>query len=374
MGLGPGEPSNWNSNVGPFASHYDSGRVTRKLDARYEWAELACRSIEQYPEIEAASGLRFHSPSGFLFVRNDSVGIDQQKRVIERLGLPVATTTTDAVRDDFPDYDLPPGWTALLEPAPAGHIDPRMMVEAQLKVATQLGATVHRQHVTSLRPKVGGFTLELSGGGAIESARVLLATGAYLNDLSPEPLAARVVPEAVILAAVSPDEATRLGYLPSMIYLLDHPVHDDIYIVPPVRYPDGVHYVKMGGSIGGVQPLTTFDEKRSWMAGPGADGQLGWMREVLLEVMPHAAFERFVMKPCLITDTPHGLPYVDQVADGLFVAVGGNGHAAKSSDAIGALGASLALNGRWSDPDLDASSFRAVYGGYEAPRESRHGT
>ncbi|NNF65017.1 MAG: FAD-dependent oxidoreductase, partial [Acidimicrobiia bacterium] len=134
VGIGPGEPTDWSVNSGPFASHYDSGRVTRRLDARYEWAELASRSIAQYPEIEAQSGLRFHRPVGFLFVRKDPIGIAQQQHVSERLDLPVVTTTTDAVRDEFQDYELPLQWTALYEPSPAGHIDPRLMVEAQLKV------------------------------------------------------------------------------------------------------------------------------------------------------------------------------------------------------------------------------------------------
>jgi hypothetical protein len=57
------------------------------------------------------------------------------------------------------------------------------------------------------------------------------------------------------------------------------------------------------------------------------------------------------------------------------VAFGGNGHAAKSADAIGALAAGLALSGgEWTDTELDATAFNAQFGRYDPPTGSRHGT
>ena len=65
-------------------------------------------------------------------------------------------------------------------------------------------------------------------------------------------------------------------------------------------------------------------------------------------------------KPCLIPDTPTKLPYLEIVEPGLVMAVGGNGYAAKSADAIGALAAGLVRNGEWTDADLDARSFTLI--------------
>ena len=42
------------------------------------------------------------------------------------------------------------------------------------------------------------------------------------------------------------------------------------------------------------------------------------------------------------------------------MAVGTNGYAAKSADAIGALAAGLALNGCWTDSELDATAFELI--------------
>ena len=42
------------------------------------------------------------------------------------------------------------------------------------------------------------------------------------------------------------------------------------------------------------------------------------------------------------------------------MAVGTNGYAAKSADAIGALAAGLVVNGAWTDPDLDEQSLALI--------------
>jgi hypothetical protein len=42
------------------------------------------------------------------------------------------------------------------------------------------------------------------------------------------------------------------------------------------------------------------------------------------------------------------------------MAVGTNGYAAKSADAIGAVAAALVVHGTWTDPDLDEQSFKLI--------------
>lgn len=49
--------------------------------------------------------------------------------------------------------------------------------------------------------------------------------------------------------------------------------------------------------------------------------------------------DRYKFAYCVTTDTPKGFPYVDLVTPGLGVAIGGCGHAAKSSDEIGKMAA-----------------------------------
>ncbi len=373
VGLGPGEPSVWADHPGPFASHYDSGRITRRIDARREWAVLAVRAIAEYPVIADRSGLEFHVPAGHLFVRDDRAGIAAQLAVAEELAIPIDVLTTEQRRGQLPLLAFPDGWTTIHDGPPAGHIDPRAMVVAQLRVAAVDGAEVRRTTVTALERLGADWVVHAVDGSSVAARQVLLATGPYPSDLLAEPLAVSVRPEAVVLAEVSEDEAARLAGMPTVIYLLEDPVLDDTYFVPPVRYPDGRLYLKVGGSSAGVRPFHTAEEKRTWMSGP-ADDHLAALRSAVETVLPSVSFRSWQAKPCLISDTPSGFPSVDQIDDGFFVALAGNGHAAKSADAIGALAAGLVTDGRWSDPDLDQGSFAARFGRFDPGPGSRHGT
>ena len=87
VGVGPGEPADWASHTGVFASHYDSGRITRRLDKRREWAILADRAIAEYGGIEAASGIGFHHPVGVLIAEVDAERLASTVAVADELGV-----------------------------------------------------------------------------------------------------------------------------------------------------------------------------------------------------------------------------------------------------------------------------------------------
>lgn len=377
VGIGPAEPVVWNEHNGPFASHYDSGRITRRLDARSEWAILASRAIDEYPEIERDSGVSFHRSSGLVFVRRDPDGIQNLTDVAARLNIGLQIDPVETPYEQFPELSFPVGYTRLAEPGPAGAIDPRRMITAQHLAAQNAGATIDRDVVASIEAAASGYEVRTGGGAVHKAERVLVATGAYTNSLLgrwlDEPLAMAVRPEVIAMGRISEAEAERLTAMPSIIYLLDHPELDDVYIVPPALYPDGHWYIKIGGShrLAGI-----FDDDATmneWMSPGTADQHMDALRGVLIDVLPEVDFVAWRTRPCLISDTTTGLPYIDTIAPGLTVAVGGNGHAAKSADAIGALGAGLALNDHWVDDQLPASDFAVHYGRYVPPEGSRHG-
>lgn len=355
VGIGPGEPEDWAAHEGVFSSHYDSGRVTRRLDARREWAVLASRAIEQYAVIEQRSGVRFHEPVGMAYVRSDPEGVALQRAVAAELGIAIEERPAPA------PYRFPTGWTCLLESAPAGHIDPRKMVEAQHSAARADGAEIVRTEITSVERSVGGFRLRTAGGSDVTAGQVIIATGCYGNQFTQRPLAVSIRSEAVILCEVEPSTAAALE-MPSSIWLIDHPEFFDIYVVPPVKYPDGRWYLKVGGAWTPSPQLNDEASLRAWMQGTGADDRMALMRGVVDELLPEVPFISYAMKPCVIADTATGLPFVGIVDDGRIVARGGNGHAAKSGDAIGALAVRLALTGEWNDPDLDQDQFLPRFG------------
>lgn len=359
IGVGPSEPVDWRTHRGVFASHYDSGRITRRLDKQREWAVLAGRAIAAYPEIAAASGIDFHRPVGVLMAEVDESRLAATVAVAEALGVAFDRLAPGQSWGDE-RVALPSNATVLREPPPGGFIDPRKMLAAQLAVARQDGAGICDQPVAGVeRAAAGGWVVRGVDGAAVHAEQVVIAAGPHADELTG--IARRplldVVAETVVIARVPPSEQERLDGLPSII--VDDPERDHLYIVPPTQYPDGAVHVKLGATRR-EQWVLSPAERREWMTGTAHEADLDRLRTLLLEVLPGLQVDAWATKPCLIPDTPTKLPYVEITDDGLVMAVGGNGYAAKSADAIGALAAGLVLDGRWTDPDLDPAMFRLI--------------
>jgi sarcosine oxidase len=246
-----------------------------------------------------------------------------------------------------------------VEGAPAGHVDPRRMTAAQVACARADGALVERTAVDRVEAVDGGWRLHLAAGNTVDAERVIIAGGPHTDELPGlpplPPLTVRA--EAVVTAAVDSDEQARLAGLPSVIAPADDPVFLDVYLVPPTDYPDGTVRIKLGATRHARTELPNAAARRAWMRGDGHATDADALRRLTEELIPGLRAERWETKPCLITDTPSGFPCVDHLADGLVIAAGCNGYAAKSGDTIGALAARLALDGHWSDPALDRSRF-----------------
>jgi sarcosine oxidase len=359
VGLGPAEPAEWSTHRGVFASHYDSGRITRRLDKQREWAVLAGRAIDAYAGIEADSGIRFHHPVGVLMAEVDAGRLASTIAVGEGLGV-----AFDTYRPGQPFGDdrvaLPGAATVLREPGPGGFIDPRRMLAAQLAVARQRGAEIISEQVAGIeRRSTGGWRVATATGASVEAEHVVIATGPHADELPGLPRRPRidVLAETVVLARVSSTEQRRLEGLPSII--VDDPAHDHLYTVPPTDYPDGLVYMKLGATRSGEKVMSPTG-RRDWMAGEQHAADLDWLRGLLVELLPGLQAEAWLTKPCLIPETPTKLPYVEIVEPGCVMVVGSNGYAAKSADAIGALAAGLVVNGRWTDSELDARSFELI--------------
>lgn len=63
---------------------------------------------------------------------------------------------------------------------------------------------------------------------------------------------------------------------------------------------------------------------------------------------------------CLTSHTPNAEPYIDLIACGFGVALGGNGYAAKASDEIGRLAARLVLLGEW-ESDIPKDRVKVIW-------------
>ena len=358
IGIGSPEPAVFADHDGPFASHYDSGRVTRRVDATFEWAELARRAIADYAAIEEGSGIRFHRPVGVVYATSDPREIDAVDAVAARLTALRIPVERRATIDDARVH-VDPNAVCFVEGAPAGHVDPRRMITAQLACAEADGATVRRSTVTHVEAAEGGWRLHLDGGDPVNAERVVIAGGPHTAEIAGlpplPPLTVRA--EVVVTGVLDADERARLAGLPSVLAPVRHERFLDVYLVPPTDYPDGTVRIKLGATRHAPIEMPDAASRRAWMRGDAHAADLAALRLLAEQLVPGLRAEWWETKPCLITDTPTGLPYVDHLGDGLVIAAGCNGYAAKSGDAIGALAAQLALTGRWTDPVLRADRF-----------------
>jgi sarcosine oxidase len=365
--IGPGEPEEWRTHSGVFASHYDQGRITRIIDPDPLWGLLGKRSLLAYDALEEQSGIRFHGAAGCLRVSPDTTAENDTLLAAEAVGrahhaVYTVEHTDEGLNEIFPFLHFPDGATALWERGGAGYVNPRQLVQAQLTAATQQGATIIRETVTALTPVHGAVTITTDGGQAIEAGNVLVSAGAYSSWLLPRPLDYQRKAVTVILAELAPAEAERLRALPSIIYRLNnHPVLASIYALPPLLYPDGKHYLKIGGTLHTPNLVTSPAALQTWFHGDGDPLEAAALREVLFTMIPNLAARSVHSRPCVVTYTAHGYPYIAQVAEQLYVATGGCGAAAKSSNEIGRIGALLVeQEGAW-HYDLPAEFFQLCY-------------
>ena len=363
-GIGPAEPRDRRTHSGVFASHYDQGRITRILDPSPLWGKLARESIAQYPVIEAENGVVFHHRVGCLRatdIAERAVDIDAcaaayepPHRRLDAAGCQ-ATYPFLAFSDDFAAWD---------EKGEAGYINPRQLIEAQLTVAQARGASVIREIVDSLDPSGDGVAIRTREGSELRARKALLTAGGYSNILLRRKLELPTKSHTILLAEVPPEEIERLRGMPSIISSFDHPEVESLYMLPPVRYPDGKTYIKLGPSGRDEQFFDAADNDRElipWFQSEGNALTAADLKAALQRMIPNLKALSYQTVPCLITYSAHGNPYIDALeGDRLYVTTAGNGMGAKSSDEIGRIGALLCATGEWHS-DLSREDFRAVY-------------
>lgn len=359
--LGPDEPADRAAHKGVFASHYDEGRMTRVVDPDPAWSITARRSIDRYAEIEARSGIRFFTNSGYLGIGSPgSDYLDRSETAGRAHGADTERLDAAGMRARFAFLNVPDDANGLYEGERAGHISPRAMVRAQTEVARQQGAAIVNDHATAVRAMPGGVEVETAGGRVLEAERVLVAAGAFTDacGLSPVNLRLRVFGRTVVLARIDDDMAADFAGMPTIGH-----VETGAYILPPIRYPDGRTYVKIGIGTTADANLKSLSDLTAWFKGPGSEDNRRDFQPFLTNLLPPLARCRhWHADTCAVTWTETGLPCIDFVLDDrIAVAVGGNGKGAKSADDWGWIAARMTAGLDWDHP-VDREKLRLPSG------------
>jgi sarcosine oxidase len=361
--IGPDEPTNPATHQGVFGAHYDEGRLTYQLKSDPVWAALAVKSLARFPAIEAASGIRFHTPAGHLYVASEKMDNGRFEALLTqiRMGIEGAEISCErldgnGIRRRFPYLRVAEDCFGVWEDAPAGYLSPRRFILAQLALAEEVA--VVPEIATGVDFVEDGVVVK-TANGQYRAKKVLVAAGAYSNGfgLLERPLDLKLKCEHVIRAALPDSEVNRLKEMPPIVYRIDHPRLFELYILPPIRYPDGRYYLKMGANTVLDQFIGSVAEINGWYRSGESDAMLAEMQALVLELFPGLTAESWRTHRCVITRTAHKRPYIDEVVPGrVYVAVGGNGQGAKAADEVGRLAAGLVVEGMG-----PGDQFSAVY-------------
>jgi sarcosine oxidase len=378
--IGPNEPADMKLHNGVFASHYDSGRITRILDTEYVWALAAKRSIDRYRMIEEKSGIQFFHASGCLKVvpagdwglnylaANEANGIKLGARAVRWDGA--------FLEQRLPFLSFYPKSNAIFEEDTGGWIDPRKLVQAQLTIAAKNGAQIVDETVVGASRSADGVELRTDRGQAYKAKTMLVAAGGFtnFNQLLPAKLNLTLHAETIVLAEISHALANEWEQMPSIIlFLADRRPLSYVYIVPPVRYPDGRFYLKIGGDREADHVFDQLSDLQTWFQSEGGQVATAEFKGILQKLLPKLKAENWLSKPCLITDTVTQRPYIGAIDERTFVAVGGCGAAAKSSDEFGRL-AALCASHQQADESYGKDAFSVVLTGehHLPPRRKFH--
>lgn len=366
--IGPEEPATYEDHQGVWAGYYDQGRLAHVLEVPLITSLLATRSLRRFAELRERTGIGFTTPTHSLSVLPDvadgtpgSEWFDRARllRNAEDLGVEVSALGEDDLRREYPLLRFAPGHVGVVQ-RDAHILNPRELVRAELAAATAAGATLVRDEVTSLEHLDEHVALTGTSGAGWRADHVVVATGAASNmtGLLPRPLQMQTYGATVVLVEV--DDPTTVD-MPAMMYLkfLRGRLEFGGIVMSPLRYPDGKWYLKVSGNSLLANPLATADEVAAWVQTGGRGADVDDALAVLSELMPGQQFGPARTRPCLVCDTPSGLPVIDRVDDRTVIAVEGE-RGAMAADEIGRLAADYTLRGRWND-GIPHEVFRAQW-------------
>ncbi len=359
--VGPDEPPDRQQHQGVFASHYDEGRITRILDPNLHWAQLAQRSIARYQSLEAKTGITFYQEVGHLAVgqrQGESARyLAMLETVAGKLELSVDCLDAKQMRERFPFFRFEGDAVGFYQPRQAGYLSPRSHVAAQSKAVEMNGGTVIKDIGCALHSDKSGIRIETTSC-TLKGKGIIVATGGFtkVSGLLPIETPLMVHGQTILLAEVKEADRQTLSGMPSLIH---RPVDKSarFYLLPPIRYPDGRWYIKIGCP---GRPLLSDDltSLQRWFKNPGEVVTAEHLWQLITNLLPNMTFASVRSESCITTHTPSGYPIIAWVEPRRLVSlVGGNGYSGKSADELGFIAAQLLSRGAWTY-DLPASLFQ----------------
>jgi sarcosine oxidase len=371
--VGPEEPANKQDASGQlaFGAYYDEARITRRLGWDEIWAATDSRSLNRFREIENESGISFFHEKGSLVLLAKSI-VSRTESILKQCqiaNIPIERMNAESLKDRWPYFkspDLSEGVEGLYESKMAGYLNPRKLVLSQLILFERMGGNLIRGTVTKVEKNklTSLWQLDILQNGELRkifSKEILIAAGAFVNHNNILPCGYKLdlsaFTEPNLLFEISEKNVKNLQTMPTIITVDPEDTGNNnmsIYLLPPIKYPDGKWYIRIGpGMQPIIQQLDTLEEMRKWSIEQRiTDKQRDFLLYMQQKLLPDIKFESIREACCIIEKTPSHYPYIGQINEdkSLNVVVGGNGHGARGSDEIGRLAANIVLGNSWDFP------------------------
>lgn len=351
--IGPDEPKENESSL-VYASHYDQARVQRIVGKDEVWTRLNVDSVSQYEFIQKESGITFHQGVGCLYV--NPYGQDDYLKNFARLAQNhnVAYKNFEPTKDKpFENLTFPKQSVGIKEASPSGYINPRLLIKAQIEIFKLQGGTVFSDTVIKLSVTENArFLLETESGKTFTATKVLVTTGSFINqfNLLPQKLNLVTKSEVVLLVKIEAESLPHYNSLPSLLYEIDEDEVEGIYLIPPVKYPDGNFYLKMGANSPDDLFFDHLAQIQEWFRNGNAEKYAPTLCKAIKKLLPSLNLENMLTKKCVISRTATGRPYIGETSiKGLYLAGGCNGYSAMCSEAIGGVAASFIVHDKFPD-------------------------
>ncbi|CAH1793247.1 unnamed protein product, partial [Owenia fusiformis] len=382
--IGPQEPKNKYSQENQrrfiFGAHYDEGRMVCYNNKWDEWDDLTIASSKRYMEIEKRTGIRFFNPVETLIMFNeDSSFATIEENDDDEYGNN-ALSHADA-QTAFPCLKIPSGTKCLRNHTKTGYVSARKYVSAMQKSTEMDGCVILNDIVIRLteiaasKDSVHHIKITTKSGKEIVARNVLIATGAFttLYDLFPSGILPQIILKSQLVAKIeiSAEEALRIRSFPMVDWEIQSNSYtkwtglkeglsiDGCYILPPILYPDGKIYIKIGHAHTFEEVVSTKTEIQNWYTRKEHPEAQEALVKTLCILIPDLRILSVHIDTCITTHTETGLPYIDKVSDHIGIAVGGNGHAGRSCDEIGRIAVNLVMKNIWVS-DLVQKRFKLI--------------
>ena len=333
------------------SSHGESRIIRTAYFEHPSYVSLVRAAFANWRALEAASGQRLITPTGILeagYAGSNLVAATLES--IREHDLPHARMTGREASARFPAFNLPDDWETVFQPD-AGILAADRAIALHIEGAKGAGAEVRAQTaVAAIEPRAGSVRIVLADGGVIEAGAVIVAAGAWINQLVPE-LAGQLTlsRQAVSWFAPARPDLTTPERMP--VFLLDADAD------PATGAPADVIYGFPDFAGTGVKAAShllgrTLESGDAARQDAGAEDTAP-IAAALARLIPAAAGSVKQRTTCLYTSTPDADFIVDRhPADPrLILASACSGHGFKFASVLGEILADLA-QGREAAHDL----------------------